>query len=112
MRQVRFDPLPYIVALLAVAAALGVGLYVRPLFGIENVDLIFLTAIVGIAVRYGLWPSLAASGAASLAYNFFFLPPLYTFTITDPDQRRRLRLVCRAQLSSSPIWRHAAACRR
>ncbi|HEY5830576.1 MAG TPA: sensor histidine kinase KdpD [Hyphomicrobiaceae bacterium] len=78
------DPLPYIVALLAVAAALGVGLYVRPLFGIENVDLIFLTAIVGIAVRYGLWPSLAASGAASLAYNFFFLPPLYTFTIADP----------------------------
>ena len=45
---------------------------------------IFLTAIVGIAVRYGLWPSLLASVAASLAYNFFFLPPIYTFTITDP----------------------------
>jgi two-component system sensor histidine kinase KdpD len=25
-----------------------------------------------------------ASVAASLAYNFFFLPPVYTFTITDP----------------------------
>ena len=60
------------------------ALMLRPLFGIENVDLIFLTAIVGIAVRYGLWPSLAASVAASLAYNFFFLPPLYTFTIADP----------------------------
>ena len=84
MRHGALDPLPYIVALLAVAAALGVGLYVRPLFGIENVDLIFLTAIVGIAVRYGLWPSLAASAVASLAYNFFFLPPLYTFTIADP----------------------------
>jgi two-component system sensor histidine kinase KdpD len=35
-------------------------------------------------VRYGLWPSLAASAVASLAYNFFFLPPLYTFTIADP----------------------------
>jgi two-component system sensor histidine kinase KdpD len=35
-------------------------------------------------VRYGLWPSLAASVAASLCYNFFFLPPVYTFTITDP----------------------------
>ncbi len=56
----------------------------RPLFGIENVDLIFLTAIVGVAVRYGLWPSLVASVAASLCYNFFFLPPVYTFTITDP----------------------------
>ena len=43
---------------LAVAAALGVSVLLRPLLGIENVDLIFLTAIVGIAVRYGLWPSL------------------------------------------------------
>src|ERR1700744_1017021 len=25
-----------------------------------------------------------ASVAASLCYNFFFLPPVYTFTITDP----------------------------
>src|SRR4029079_13322869 len=56
----------------------------RPLFGIENVDLVFLTAIVGVAVRYGLWPSLLASVAASLCYNFFFLPPVYTFTIADP----------------------------
>ena len=36
------------------------------------------------AVRYGLLPSLLASVAASLCYNFFFLPPVYTFTITDP----------------------------
>jgi two-component system, OmpR family, sensor histidine kinase KdpD len=79
-----FDPLPYLVALAAVAGALGVGLLLQPLFGIENVDLIFLTAIVGIAVRYGLWPSLAASVVASLCYNFFFMAPLYTFTITDP----------------------------
>ena len=52
--------------------------------GIENVDLVFLTAVVGVAARYGLWPSLLASVAASLCYNFFFLPPVYTFTITDP----------------------------
>jgi two-component system, OmpR family, sensor histidine kinase KdpD len=78
------DPLPYIVALLAVAAALAVSRLVQPHFGLENVDLIFLTAIVGIAVRYGLWPSLLATVAASLSYNFFFLPPVYTFTITDP----------------------------
>ena len=31
-----------------------------------------------------LLPSLVASVAASLCYNFFFLPPIYTFTITDP----------------------------
>ena len=78
------DFVPYIVALAAVAAALGICLLFRPLIGIENVDLVFLTAVVGIAVRYGLWPSVAACVAASLCYNFFFLPPVHTFTITDP----------------------------
>src|SRR4029079_1235022 len=63
---------------------LGVAAAIQPHFGIENVDLVFLTAVVIVAVRFGLWPSLLASVAASLAYNFFFLPPLYTFTITDP----------------------------
>jgi two-component system, OmpR family, sensor histidine kinase KdpD len=79
-----FRPRPYLVALLIVAAGLGMAEIIRPFFGIENVDLVFLTAVVGVAVRYGLWPSLLASVAASLCYNFFFLPPIYTFTITDP----------------------------
>ena len=80
-----FDPIPYLISLGAVAAALGVGCLIYPWFGIENVDLVFLTAIVAVAVRFGLWPSLLASVAASLGYNFFFMEPLYTFTIADPN---------------------------
>ena len=84
-RQEPFDPRPYLMALLFVAIGLGAAMLIQPMFGgIENVDLVFLTAVVGVAVRYGLWPSLLASVAASLCYNFFFLPPVYTFTITDP----------------------------
>ena len=79
-----FDPGRYLVALAFVAVALGVSAAIQPWLGIENVDLVFLTAVVGVAVRYGLLPSLVASAAASLCYNFFFLPPIYTFTITDP----------------------------
>ena len=79
-----FDPRPYAIALVAVAIALGIGEAIQSWFKIENVDLVFLTAVVGVAVRYGLWPSIFASVAASLCYNFFFLPPIYTFTITDP----------------------------
>src|SRR3954462_2970984 len=83
-RSEPFDPRPYLMALAIVAVGLGVAELIRPVFGIENVDLVFLTAVVGVAVRYGLWPSLLASVAASLCYNFFFLPPVYTFTITEP----------------------------
>src|SRR5438132_1472875 len=79
-----FDPRPYAAAALAVAAASGVAELIEPFLGVENVDLVFLTAVVGVAVRYGLWPSLFATVLASLCYNFFFLPPVYTFTITEP----------------------------
>jgi two-component system sensor histidine kinase KdpD len=83
-RSEPFDPKPYLMALLFTAAGLAVAELIEPFFGIENVDLVFLTAVVGAAVRYGLWPSLLAGLAASLCYNFFFLPPVYTFTITEP----------------------------
>jgi two-component system sensor histidine kinase KdpD len=79
-----FDAIPYLVATLAVAIALGIDELIKPIVGVENVDLVFMTAIVALAVRYGLLPSLFASVIASLCYNFFFLPPIYTFTITDP----------------------------
>lgn len=79
-----FNPAPYAMALGLVAVALIAGVLIRPLFGVENVDLVFLTAVVSVAVRYGLLPSLLASVAASLCYNFFFLPPTYTFNITEP----------------------------
>ena len=82
-RSEPMRPKPYVMALLITAAGLGLAELIQPFFGIENVDLVFLTAVVGVAARYGLWPSLLASVVASLCYNFFFLPP-YTFTITDP----------------------------
>ncbi len=79
-----FELGPYLFATLAVALALGAAELVDYWIGVENVDLVFLTAIVGIAVRFGLLPSLFASVLSALCYNFFFLPPIYTFTIADP----------------------------
>ncbi len=78
------DLRPYLVALLAVAAAVGVGELLWPWIGVENIGLVFLIAIVGISVRFGLWPSLFASVVSALCYNFFFTEPYYAFTISDP----------------------------
>jgi two-component system, OmpR family, sensor histidine kinase KdpD len=83
-RSEPFDPQPYFKAVGILLVGLGAAKLIQPYFGIENVDLVLLTAVVAVAVRYGLWPSLLATVAASLSYNFFFLPPIYTFTITDP----------------------------
>jgi two-component system, OmpR family, sensor histidine kinase KdpD len=73
-----------VVTLSAVVLALGVALLLHPFAGLENVDLVFLTAVVAVAVAYGLWASLLASGASVLAYNFFFIPPLHTLEVSDP----------------------------
>ena len=83
-RPEPFDPKPYVFALLGVGAAVGVSELLWPWIGVQNTDLVFLTAVVGIAVRFGLWPSLLASVASALCYNFFFTEPYYTFSVADP----------------------------
>ena len=83
-RPEPFDLRPYWMALLAVAASVAVGESLWPWIGLENIDLVFLTAIVGVAIRLGLWPSLLASLVATACYNFFFTEPYHTFNISDP----------------------------
>ena len=103
-------------ALLATATALGLGLLLMPWIGVETIDLLFLTAIVVVAVRYGLWPSLVAVAAGSLCYNFFFLPPTGTFTIADPTNVAALTLFTVVALVVSNlaalVSRQASAARR
>jgi two-component system sensor histidine kinase KdpD len=43
--------------------------------------MIFLVAVLLTAVYAGLWPSIATSVLSVLAYDFFFVDPIYTFTI-------------------------------
>jgi two-component system sensor histidine kinase KdpD len=81
-RDETFNPRPYVFALVAVALALACSEAIEPWFGVENVNLVFLTAVVGVAVRLGLWPSLLASVASSLAYSYFFLPSIQESMIT------------------------------
>ena len=57
----------------------------RQVLNVSSISMVFLTAVPATAVRGGLWPSLLACLVSVLAYKFFFLPPLYTFTIDDPE---------------------------
>ncbi|HKD24083.1 MAG TPA: sensor histidine kinase KdpD, partial [Rhizomicrobium sp.] len=76
---------PFVGSLVMVAVALVIGLILQQSLGISNIALVFFTAVVVSAVTYGLWPALFACFVSVLAYNFFFLPPLYTFTISDRE---------------------------
>ena len=78
-------PWSYLVSTGLVGTALGVGLVLTRILEVQNVALVFLASVLVSAVAYGLWPALFASALSVLAFNFFFLPPLYTFTISDPE---------------------------
>jgi len=83
-----FEPIriePYLGSAAAVAVALGIGLLLTQFLAVQSISLVFLTAVLASAIVWGLWPSLFAAIAGMLAYNFFFLPPLYTFTVADPE---------------------------
>jgi two-component system, OmpR family, sensor histidine kinase KdpD len=45
----------------------------------------YLLGILAIATAWGLFEAVAASVAAMLCFNFFFLPPIGRFTISDPQ---------------------------
>jgi two-component system sensor histidine kinase KdpD len=51
----------------------------------SSIGMVFLTAVLATAIAYGLWPSLFAALLSALAYNFLFLPPLYSFDVAAPE---------------------------
>jgi two-component system, OmpR family, sensor histidine kinase KdpD len=69
----------------AVAVALGIAEMIGNFIGLQSVSLAFLMAVLAAAIIGGLWPALFACLLSVLAYNFFFLPPLYTFSVADPE---------------------------
>lgn len=46
---------------------------------------LFLVAVLLVATKAGLWEAVIASVAAMFAFNLFFLPPIGTLTIADPQ---------------------------
>lgn len=77
--------LPHLGALAMVAVAAGCGRVLQDLLHLSNVALVFVVPVLAAALAWGLGPALAAAALSVLAYNFFFMDPLYTFRITDPE---------------------------
>ena len=76
---------PYLGAAVMVAVATGLGWLIQDLLDLSNVALIFVVPVLAAALAWGLGPGLAAALLTVLGYNFFFLDPLYTFRISDPE---------------------------
>jgi len=66
-----------------VFAVTGVIELLKPHVPVLSLAVLYLFAVLPVAVVWGLAYSLAVSVGCMLAFNFFFLPPLYTLTLAD-----------------------------
>ncbi|MEU4162093.1 sensor histidine kinase KdpD [Actinoplanes sp. NPDC026670] len=62
---------------------LTIALKVGPTLPLINDILLFLVAVIGVALIGGLWPALLAAVAGSLLLNWFFTAPIGRFTIAE-----------------------------
>lgn|SRR5271165_1045620 len=68
-------------AVLAAVVAAGRYLDLNP----TAIALMFLIAVLLVSAYWGLRYAVVLSVVETAVFNFFFLPPIYTFTITDPQ---------------------------
>jgi two-component system sensor histidine kinase KdpD len=78
-------PRGYAAASLLIAAMTLLAKAVQPWIGRGAIDLLYLVPVILTATLYGLRSGLFASIVAALAFNFFFLDPVHSFTIADPQ---------------------------
>ena len=84
-RSARLRAVRSLLALLIVA---GITVFFRdalPRVNQTTVALSFLLAILAVSAVWGMTVSVLMSIAAILALNYFFLPPVGTFTVADPE---------------------------
>src|SRR5712691_10943407 len=75
----------YLLAAIGVASITVVLIPMRGTINSTTIGFGFLLGVLFVAIIWGSMPALFASVLVMLSFNFFFLPPFYTFTIADPQ---------------------------
>jgi two-component system sensor histidine kinase KdpD len=102
-KRAAHSAVPAVLPLLTAGLALG-----RHHLSLDDDLLIYLVAVVAVAIAGGFWPAVLAAVAASLLLNWFFTPPLYTFTIEKPENLLALLLFVTVAVTVSSVVHLAA----
>src|SRR5690242_9147553 len=95
-------PIQYMVAVVSTAVVTALMALSRLPLEPANISLIYLLAVLFAATTAGLGPGIMASVLSFLAYNFFFVQPLYILTVANPqDVVRLISFLIAAILASS-----------
>jgi len=71
----------YALALVATVLASALAWGVASILPLPNISLVFLAAVLLVAVRSSLGPALACAALSFLTYDFLFIPPNFSFAI-------------------------------
>ena len=76
--------------------------------GLSDDLLIYLVAVVAVAVVGGFWPAVLAAVTSSLLLNWYFTRPVHTLTIADPQNLLALLLFVTVAVTVSSVVHLAA----
>jgi two-component system sensor histidine kinase KdpD len=97
-----------LLALAAIPLLTLVLVAARPHLDLADDLLIYLVIVVTTAVVGGFWPAVLTAVASSLLLNWYFTPPLHTFTIEQPRNLLALVLFVTVAVAVSSIVHLAA----
>jgi two-component system sensor histidine kinase KdpD len=80
-RQTEWGPYGAALSAVAISTAIAWGMF--PYFALSNLIMVYLLGVIVVATRYGRGPSLLASVLSVAAFDFFFVPPYFTFAVSD-----------------------------
>lgn len=100
-------PSRFVSAVALVGLAGVVSWLLHPILQVGSLILPFLIAIMLAAIAFGLLPALFASVLSILTFDFFFLPPLYSLTVSEPDDVARLVIFAMTALIVSNLAAYA-----
>jgi two-component system sensor histidine kinase KdpD len=75
----------YVYATLATLVAFGLSFVADRYLSVANLSLVFLTAVLAVAVRTRMTVAVYTAVLCFMGYNFFFAPPRYTLAIANVD---------------------------
>jgi two-component system sensor histidine kinase KdpD len=73
----------YVAAIITVTAATLLGWFLFGEMHLTDVVMVFLLGVVVVSMRFGYGPSIFTAVLSVLAFEFFFIPPLFSFAVSD-----------------------------
>jgi K+-sensing histidine kinase KdpD len=100
-----------LLSLAAVAVVTGVIFALKPVAPVLSLGVLYLFAVLPVAVIWGLPYAVGVSVVSMLAFNFFFLPPTHTLQLHDSENWVALAvyLVTALAVSQLAAFRHSDA---